>query len=371
MKKALLHSYFYKDIYNSWGLRYDYLIQALLKKDFEVFTDFRMNFHCYSDDSYWEKLLNQKRLRGDTKELNPKHSPKFIGLNRIENTHFDLCIYNCADISETKTTGNEVNCDKKLFLKPTVPDEYQATLDPLGYGSYSSITYEKPNFESVDDDKVSNFYNTKVKSWINNNQSKWGQNHFGVKEHEEEDDYILILGQCGPDSVLIRQDFGSYLFRLANLIKELVKVTDKKIIFKLHPYTNGKLATIHSAGKPIMGDEEKIKAEFELLSPNLKVVTGFRSVHDFLPKANCVITGNSGAGFEAMMYPKPIISFCMPEYHWVTYDLRKPCDLWRALKTDDWFDAELNKKFLYWYMEEYCFFDQKSANKRLELLLNE
>ncbi len=32
------------------------------------------------------------------------------------------------------------------------------------------------------------------------------------------------------------------------------------------------------------------------------------------------------------MHSKPMISFCFPEYHWVTYDLRKICDINKAIE---------------------------------------
>ena len=83
-----------------------------------------------------------------------------------------------------------------------------------------------------------------------------------------------------------------------------------------------------------------------------------------------MLVGNSGAGFEAMMHDKPIISFCFPEYHWVTYDLRKICDLHAAIGLD-WFNKASQRRFLYWYMEKYCFYDYNSAKRRIDDLLEE
>jgi hypothetical protein len=83
-----------------------------------------------------------------------------------------------------------------------------------------------------------------------------------------------------------------------------------------------------------------------------------------------VLVGNSGSGFEAMMHGKPIISFCKPEYHWITYDLRKACELPGALDTDSWFRREESDTFLYWYMEEHCVHDEKSAFNRVDELIS-
>ena len=201
------------------------------------------------------------------------------------------------------------------------------------------------------------------------NDSKFCRNTLEKKGSIRDTDYFLIVGQCFGDTVVSEQDFEfTYYYKLRGICEKLSKISKDKIIVKLHPYMNGK-----EKGEFCSEDEQldnKIKYELEKISPSIEVHTGFRSIHDFLPNSKCVIVGNSGAGFEAMMHSKPIISFCQPEYHWITYDLRKICDLHRAIDTESWFDKELSDKFLYWYMKEYCFFNYKSAKDRLDDLLD-
>ena len=225
----------------------------------------------------------------------------------------------------------------------TVPDNYHTTLDELGYGPYSSITYAKPDFEKVNKQEADNFFNTTVNNWIKSKETKWaGRFENNVIEITDKD-YYLVLGQCFGDEVVTRHDFGVYYIKLESIVKELARLTNNLIIVKLHPYTDGNLAkdTIFS---------EEIKAKLEKLGNNIKVYIGKSNVHNFIENAKCIILANSGAGFEAMMHHKPIITWGFPEYHWVTYDLRHLADLGRAIKLD-WFDKEKQDKFLYWYME--------------------
>ena len=288
------------------------------------------------------------------------------GTRRYEGqTECDIVIYNHCDISEI--SGNVISADKTWFFKPTVPDVFQTTLDELGYGSYSSITYEKPDFERVESQAVKLFFDGKVKGWVEKNDSKWGKDHMPARHDIGIDDYYLVIGQCGGDSVVNHQDFGSYFTKLKLIIAELSRVADRPIVVKLHPYTNGK-DYIPGKDKNFVTE---LTANIKSINSSITVYGDFSSIHDFVPNARCVFVGNSGAGFEVMMHHKPIVSFCFPEYHWITYDLRKICDIYNSIKVENWFNEELSDKFLYWYMQDYCLYDETSAANRVNQLLEE
>jgi len=266
----------------------------------------------------------------------------------------DVIIYNHADISEI--IGNVVPAKMTLFMKPTVPTPKHTTLDTLGYGPYSSITYNKPDFNHMPDAYTYLYFNTKVKRWIKDKVTKWdAHKSFDIKI--EQDDYYLILGQCGGDSVVNRHDFGNYWNKLEAVIKELIRVGDKDIVVKLHPYMNGEFATDTKFS-------DAYAKKLEAFDKNIHVYNGKSNVHDFIEKANCVFLANSGAGFECMMHHKPMVVWGCPEYHWVAYDLRHLADIKVAIKLE-WFDANIQDKFLHWYTEKYCFYDQKTARKRI------
>lgn len=343
MKKkiAVLWPYLYQDFEESgtnWGPRLVWIIKALKQNGYEV-------------------------------QQHPNFVQKFPGTVPYKDSwECDLVIYNHAEKSEIIGEGI-INAKKTWFFKPTVPDNKQTTLDELGYGSYSSPTYNKPEFEVYSQEEVDHFFNTKVKKWKNTNECKFGKNYFPKSDTPREDtDYVLILGQTSGDTVVERQDWGSYNNKLIMVIRELNSQTKDKIVVKLHPYTNG---VGYDSEKDFNYIEDLTKIIKEI-SPEIEVISDNTSIHSLLPNAKYIMTANSGAGLEAMMYHKPIISFGFPEYHWITYDLRKVCDIHRAIKTDEWFDKELSDKYLYWYMTKYCIYNQASTNNRVkELLENE
>jgi len=331
MKKVLFWNYKYSDMKESWREQVIWLSKAFKSEGFTILK--HSKFICKGLDC---KIYDWKR-----------------------DTDLDYVIYNHADLSHL--TGNIAKAKKNLFFKPTVPTRYHATLDELGYGSFSSISYNKPNFEQVDENKVKKFFDIKVKNWIENKETKWGNYYSSEDEEIKEKDYYLVLGQCAGDEVVTRHDFGNYLTKLYQIVKELVRVGDKQIVIKLHPYMDGVNAKNDNFSR-------KIANELIKFGNKVTIYLGKSNIHKFLEKANCVILANSGSGFEAMMHHKPIIAWGYPEYHWVSYNLRHLADLIRAVKLD-WFNEKLSDKFLYWYCEKYCIFDQQSTIRRVKELL--
>lgn len=323
--KAVLWNYRYPDMKKSWAKQMVWLSNSLKKYGVEV---------------------KNRGILCDGLNVDPYDC-------KIDNPS-DICVYNHIDISDL--VGNVLRVKKNWFFKPTVPDEVHTTLDELGYGPYSSISFDRPDFESVTIDPA---FPEKVKGWIEKGTNKWSR-AFQVEKIEKKD-YWLVLGQCGGDSVNTRHDFGDYFTKLRQAVRELARVSNDDIIVKLHPYTDGKDAT-----DTVFSD--RLKKELEAIDPSVEVYSGKLGIHSFLPNCKAVILGNSGAGFEAMMHKKPIIAWGKPEYHWIAYDLRYLSDLIRAIKLD-WFDSAKQDKFLFWYLERYCFYDQETCDNRVKQLL--
>jgi hypothetical protein len=335
-KTALFWPYKFNSITDKiWSKAVDRLIWALEKNNYEVLR--HPNFHINKPERL--KLYDFKKY------------PKV-----------DLCIYNHADISSL--TKNAKKAGKNLFFKPTVPEGGYATLDPIGYGPYSSIYYERPAFDSFLKEVVQNFYDTKVKEWTSNRSNKWNDFFTPQQIGVPLKDYYLIIGQCFGDEVVSRHEFGSYSVKLEQIIKELIRVDNKDILVKLHPYMSGK-----DKNTEVDAYVTSAKERLEKISDRVKVYCGNFSMHDFLENAYCVVLANSGAGFEAMMYNKPIISWGNPEYHWVTYKLVHLADMVRAVKVHEWFDEFKQQQFLYWYTQHYCYYDNESCERRLKQLI--
>lgn len=333
--KAVIWHYRFDDMKSSWALQIHWMVNALKAEGVEVKK--HEGFKCRDLDI---------PIYDHTKDHDA-----------------DICIYNHTD--ESYIIGNVLQVKKNWFFKPTVPDTVHTTLDEKGFGPFSPMTYEKPPFELTTKAQVAEFFKGRVKTWIDNKLNKWGKMMQTEDFEVPFEDYYLILGQCGGDSVVTHYDFGHYFTKLEQVARELSRIDDRPIVIKLHPYTDGEEGSRgeYKDNSFSLG----LKERFEKIK-NVYVYLGKLNIHNFIPKARCVLLSNSGAGFEVMMHHKPMITWGFPEYHWVTYDLRHLAELNDAVKLD-WFDSDKQDKFLYWYMEKYCYFDQLTANRRVKELL--
>lgn len=296
----------------NWQNRFQYLVNGLLANG--VTTYKHPNFKCNLENT----------------------------LEYSDKAEYQITIYNHADES--------FNYDKKgiynWYFKPTIPTQDYATLDPMGYGSYSTATYQHPPYLKYKLADAKAFANTKIRSWINDGETKWGK---VLRPYEvDESGYILVIAQCEADYSVKRHDFGDYVTRINAVVDEILSCSNKKVIVKAHPHCR----------LSIFNDSDRIK-----------IVRGKYSTHNLIKNSYCVVVANSGAGFEALFHDKPVICWSYPEYHWVSYDLRHLCDLKRALRLD-WYNPSAVKLFLYWYFEHYCFFNSDSAEKRVKFLLD-
>lgn len=263
-------------------------------------------------------------------------------LNYSDKAKFNITIYNHSD----ESFNYQFKAAHNWYFKPTIPTEDHVTLDPMGYGSYSTATYNRPPYLKFKINEAKDFINTKVKSWVSSGETKWGKilQPYTIKESG----YILVLAQCEADYSVKRHDFGDYISRINAIVDELISCSDKNIIIKAHPHCR----------LSIFND-----------NPRIKIIKGKYSTHNLIKNSECVVVANSGSGFEALFHDKPVICWSYPEYHWVSYDLRHLCDMKNALKLD-WYDSNSVKLFLYWYFEHYCFYDDESAARRIKYLLD-
>jgi len=330
--KALIWGYKYDNMRAGWHQQMRWLVSALQSNGVSVYVHPKLQCTGLEAVPIWNYAKDQ----------------------------IDICVYNHTDVSHL--IGDILPVKQNWFFKPTVPDEWHTTIDELGFGPYSTITYEKPPFESMSDSDVSHFFNTQVAPWIKDRKTKWGQFFKATDETIPYNDYYLVVGQCDGDEVVTRHDFGSYVTKLEQVVRELARVDTKRdIVVKLHPYMDGEFAKDNVFSN-------SIKQRLSVIGPKVRVYTGKSNIHNFIRNARCVLMANSGAGFEVMMHHKPIIAWGYPEYHWTSYDLRHLASLMQAIKLD-WFDAKKQDQYLYWYMEKYCFHNQETANARVKELL--
>lgn len=331
--KAVLWPYRFADMKATWAPQFQWLASALLRLGCEV-----------------------------------RRHPGFVccGLDGLDvydpstDNPCDIAIYNHADQSEL--TGNVIRSNRNWFVKPTVPDNAHTTLDEIGYGPYSTVAYVRPPIDEMNSEEVDRFFDTDVENWIYSRSIKYGRELSMSDTVIDFEDYYLVIGQCAGDSVVTRHDFGDYVCKLTQVVRELVRVDGRPVVVKLHPYMDGK-------GNPSTRFSDGVAASLRDIDGRVHVFAGARSVHDFIPRARAVLLANSGAGFEAMMHGKPIIAWGAPEYHWVCHDLRHLADMRRAVLVERWHNVQAQRAFLFWYLRKYCYNNEASAIARVSELL--
>lgn len=294
--------------------------------------------------------------------LKMKDMPSFVNIGIKDNLN-DVYVYNHTTLSKIKETGFIVSNNKNIFIKPTGPTSDHFTLDHLGYASATSITYQKPNFESVNSNS---FYFNEVSKIKKNKINKWS----GVKHLTPTDviqkipnNHVLVLGQVPADETVNGMSFGNHWDKLSQIIDKLIKGSQYPIVLKMHPVSitnEHKEYYQRKLGKYVNYWKEK----------GVTVIDGRESLHDILPKSRVAIIENSTAGLECLFHEVPIISYGYPEYHWVTKDMRHITWLNNYVNDISWYDNELAKKWVTWYCTKYQCYDQQSTKKRLKEILN-
>jgi len=325
--KVNLVAFKYNNLREEWSLMYRNVVQALKELNFDI----RISPHL--------SFIGQ---------------PKDVKVG-IDDNKDDIYIYNHTYPEEIESRffiGK-----KSIFLKPTGPTNKHYSIDPLGYSSRVTIAYDKPNFEDIDyqqywDSEVNKIKEEKLHKWTN-------EYDFLPLNKNIPNNHVLIIGQMTGDTSVREFSFQNHLEDIERIIDKL----DKKdpIVIKLHPFLKER-----SSNEYWGTIESKIKRWEEL---GCTVIWEFIDIHTVLPKTKLAIIENSTSGIECMMYDIPMITFGCPEYRWVCKELRQIIDINRFKNNLSWFDKELSRKFLVWYIRDWLCYDVESTKRRLKKLL--
>lgn len=337
---ALLHSN--KDAAVLWPYRYDNILGTTWEQP--------MRWLCNALHDSGREVQIHERLKAALPHVQ-RYTP---------NGGCDIVVYNHATLREIK--GNVIAARRTWFFKPTVPRAEYVTLDALGYGPYSSITYDRPAYDSVPQAEVDAFYADTVPALTANGANKW-KARFDEPELWD-NDFDLVVGQIPNDFVVRGMYFGGYLESLFSVVAELVRIGKRKIVVKLHPYMDGK-----DHKQPDLM-QRTVATLREMDESKVSVYTGCCALQPFLARAHAALLCNSGSGLEAMLARKPVICWGYPEYHWTSFDLRHVCDLERALDLQ-WYDPGAAARFAAWYFTRYTIHDQATATRRVAELTTE
>ena len=361
-QRANLVGYYFKNFNVDWEPMYINVLMSLLELGFEVRVG--------------KNLGGTKPFR-NLVDLHDNVSIGIVGLDihsncLVEDSKDDVYIYNHTYPEEIERLGY-FKGKKSIFIKPTGPTNRHFSVDPLGYSSRITITYDKPTFENTDykhywDNEVSKIKNEKLNKWTNEFQFK--ENNISIP-----DNHILFIGQMPGDISVKEFSFSNHLEDIDRLVSNI----DSKdpVVIKLHPFL--KEPRLYGGNCRSIKQERADKQYWESIQPKIKrwealghtVIDDFIDIHTILPKTKLAIIENSTAGIECMLYDVPMITFGCPEYRWIAKELRHMINLNKYKNDLSWFSKELNRKFLVWYIRDYLCYDVESTKKRLIEILDE
>lgn len=237
------------------------------------------------------------------------------------------------------------------------PIEGWTVCDRNGYSGASSLAKDHSllKINEVSDENALAMHEHLFNKFVKKNFSKYEQPTFtGFKS----DPFILVLGQVAGDSVI---NFSNFLAPKSmsmgtkrpppdkkdiptgylNTILTTLSIMDKfdiPIIYKPHPCENqDQNSTINNLINLPMFN-------------NVSIVSDI-SIHELLPLSKAVVTINSGAGFEALIHLKPVVTLGRVDYSASTYECKNVEDIKNSKQFINAPVDELRiKKFLYAYL---------------------
>ncbi len=331
--KVNITAFKYSKFYDDWSLMYINVIQSLHELGYDV----RVSNNIQMAKKYWKAIYPFCKIG-------------------IEDNKDSIYIYNHAFPEEVNDLGF-FKGKKSIFLKPTGPTNRHYSIDPLGFSSRITITYDKPDFDNINYEQ---YWNTEVSKIKDEKLNKWTDEYqFKEQKISLPDNHILFIGQMPGDVSVNEFSFSNHL----DDIDKLVSKIDNKdpVVIKLHPFMKKR------------ADEEYWSIVKEKINrwENMghTVIDDFVDIQTILPKTKVAIIENSTSGIECMMYDVPMITFGCPEYRWVSKELRHLINLNKYKNDLSWFNKELSRKFLVWYIRDYLCYDLASTKKRLNEIL--
>jgi hypothetical protein len=94
------------------------------------------------------------------------------------------------------------------------------------------------------------------------------------------------------------------------------------------------------------------------------------NIHDVLSAARCIATVNSGAGFEALLHLKTVLSFGASDYQAATRQIMRVDQIGEALTDDAVVTQKTIKAFLYGYLRrrQVSIYDAEFDDKIITLI---
>jgi capsule polysaccharide export protein KpsC/LpsZ len=225
---------------------------------------------------------------------------------------------------------------------------HEMYFDKTGYSGWAEIANNKKLFEEsqqVDLEEAKIFLESYFEKYHYNKLTKYYQSDTEIKISNP---YVLVLLQIPNDTVSDLSDILTY--DLANIVADVYNDSDFSVVIKPHPHD---------------------KIFNSSLMNNSNFIISNDSLDSLIMKSSAVYTVNSGAGFEALLYGKPVFTSGHSDYHWVTTRVKNIADIEKTKGM--FYTNDKIVKFLYFYLNKYVinYNDKKAIKIKIKEIINE
>jgi hypothetical protein len=168
--------------------------------------------------------------------------------------------------------------------------------DRDGYSGWSEIVAEKKSLraEYPEPAAADAFFAEDIRPFLAERRSKFAQSD---APFAEEPGFVFVPLQVINDAVIALKHEEDYLPSLGNILRFL-HAQGLRLVLKRHPQCRA---------------PEVAAFLRQCEDAGLAVITT-ASIHDIIPRAQGVVTMNSGVGFEALLYEKPVVCLGRADY---------------------------------------------------------
>ncbi|TCS66508.1 capsular polysaccharide biosynthesis protein [Primorskyibacter sedentarius] len=205
-------------------------------------------------------------------------------------------------------------------------------VDQKGYSGWSEIASRTFDPAAIDGDAARAYFLNKLwKPFLQPGKSKYPQPDTTPKLPEE---FVLVPLQVPGDQVLKLAFFSQ-----ERLLKTLIDQPKLPVVIKLHPV----------AQKDHPDYCETIKG---LHDPDKGVFVVDGHLHRMIEAARAVVCTNSGAGLEAILLNRPVITCGKTDYHHLADVVRNPSDLWPTIMKATPPAEDIMHRYAKWFFGE-------------------
>lgn len=216
----------------------------------------------------------------------------------------------------------------RYYMQELLPDLF--TTDDQGWGAASRAFGNLDFVDHNPDDRLDDFLSRVRKS--RSTKAPQGKDDSGQLP---EFDILVPLQVPGDDALIYHADIG--LEEFVTILAEFASRAKVAVLFRKHPYDE---TDFYSRMK------ERFASEYVIFDSR-------GHIHDVLQLASAVAVINSGVGFEAMIYDKPLLSFGRAIYDVAVGRVTKADidDVYLALMNESVASrTERYRKFISWYV---------------------